>query len=112
MIDYNLQNKIQEFVNYCQQKRDEYCKQHDFNLISFQVEYLTKWARVYTIQGSSRSVYAFIALSDLSNKTLGSVKAGDIHKAASWTMPAKHKRGNVFEDYADCVEPFGIKYLN
>lgn len=42
--------------------------------------------------GASRSVHSFIERS-----------SGDILKAASWRAPAKHARGNVFE------EDFGMK---
>ncbi len=55
-------------------------------------------------KGSSRSVYCFI---DRSN--------GDILKAASWRAPAKHARGNVFENdfglKSSGAGPHGVRYL-
>jgi hypothetical protein len=61
-----------------------------------QAEFISdKWARIVTVD-SQRSAYAFVALQDGQTKTLGVIKAGDIHKPATWKAPAKHKRGNVF----------------
>lgn len=39
-------------------------------------------------RGSSRSAMAFV------DKT-----TGDVFKAASWKAPAKHARGNIFDEY-------------
>ena len=58
------------------------------------------------------SVYAFIALQDGHTKTLGTLKAGDIHKPAGFKAPAKHARGNVFEaDFRKALTANGIVYL-
>lgn len=46
-----------------------------------------KWCRVSRIDIGSQSVVAFVCLADFSNKQLGAVKAGDIHKPASWERP-------------------------
>jgi hypothetical protein len=35
---------------------------------------------------------------------------GDLLKPASWSTPAKHSRGNIF-DGTDCWEFYGPKYL-
>lgn len=77
-----------------------------------------KWVKVLTIEnqndGTSRvsSVYAFIVLQDGQTKTLGTLKAGDIHKPASFKAPAKHARGNVFDDdFRKAITPNGIVYL-
>jgi len=76
-----------------------------------------KWCRIVTcdiVDGMlvNRSVYGFVALCDFSNKTLGQVCRGDIHKAASWKAPARTARGNVFmEDFGGCLTEFGIVYL-
>jgi hypothetical protein len=51
-------------------------------------------------------------LEDGSTKTLGNLKAGDIHKPSGWTAPAKHARGSVFaEDFGNCAQEYSIKYL-
>jgi len=49
-----------------------------------------KYIRVYDVNmdGEARSVYCFI---DRTN--------GDVLKAASWKIPAKHARGNIFDEH-------------
>jgi hypothetical protein len=79
-----------------------------------QADYISnKWVRVVTIErGQSSSVYAFIALQDFSTKSLGNIKTGDIHKAATYKAPAKHARGSVFTpDFNNCLTEFGIVYM-
>lgn len=82
------------------------------------VEYGSKWAKVFTMREAEGcrhekgSIYAFIALVDMQTSTLGTVKAGDIHKAASYKLPAKHKRGSVFDEgFNNCLTPYGVAYL-
>ena len=60
-----------------------------------------KFARVHRQERGSRNVYCFI---DLSN--------GDILKSASWKAPAKHPRGNIFNDNSlqGCTV-YGAEYL-
>jgi hypothetical protein len=76
-----------------------------------------KWARVVTVELRNdkpidSSVYAFVCLKDGNTKALGNVKAGDIHKAAGFKVPAKHARGSVFqEDFGKCLTAHGIVYL-
>jgi hypothetical protein len=76
-----------------------------------------KWARIVVMEDRggtevASSVYAFIALADFSNKTLGKVNIGGIHKAAGFKAAAKHERGNVLhEDFRKCLTPYGIVYL-
>jgi len=62
---------------------------------------------------TDRSVYCWIRMTDGYTKTLGALKAGDIHRPASFKAPAKHARGNVLEqDYGlHCAGAYGIKYL-
>jgi hypothetical protein len=63
--------------------------------------------------GAGCSVYAFIRLTDGENKTLGVMKAGDIHRPASYKIPAKHARASVFNaDFgASCAGLYGVAYL-
>lgn len=63
---------------------------------------------------SQRSVFAFIARCDSTTKALGNVKAGDVLKSASWKVPAKHARGNIFDDLngMGSMGPYGPAYLN
>jgi hypothetical protein len=77
-----------------------------------------KWVRVVVIErqhdGGQRvsSVYAFIALQDGETKALGKIKAGDIHKPATFKAPAKHARGSVFDaNFRTCLNEHGPVYL-
>lgn len=117
-----LVERINEFVKVADQISVEYWAkmeytfakppQHQSNCISY------KWVRVVTLdvpnEGEPRvsSVYAFIALIDGNTKALGSFKAGDIFKPAGWKAPAKHARGNVFDDdFRKALTPNGVVYL-
>ena len=77
----------------------------------------SKWAKLIVCtkrdeDWTSRSVYCFVALKDIETKTLGKVKRGDIHKAATWSAPAKHSRGNVFNRESwSCCGAYGVAYL-
>jgi hypothetical protein len=76
-----------------------------------------KWVRVVVVEErngkpTDSSVYCFICLKDYSTKALGQLKAGDIHKAASFKVAAKHARGSVLsDDFGKCLTPHGIVYL-
>jgi hypothetical protein len=81
-----------------------------------EAEYGPKWVKIYKIekwgdQPKRTSIYAFIAADTIINKTLGTVKLGDIMKPASCTAPAKHARGNIFDETITCAGPHGIAYL-
>jgi len=71
------------------------------------------WLVLDHLSGGSRSVYAFIRLTEGENKTLGKLKVGDIHRPASYKIPAKHARASVFDaDFgASCAGLYGIAYL-
>lgn len=60
-----------------------------------------RYARIVRNDASGQSVYCFV---DKTN--------GDILKAASWKTPAKHARGNIFdENPGDAITEYGAKYL-
>lgn len=108
-MDEKLQNRIALFFEHCKKTYEDYCDTNNFTIRdSFSIQYADKWAKI--VKGNS--VYGFIALVDFENKQLGQVKTGDIHKAASWKIPAKHARGSVFaDDFGNCAGPYGIAYL-
>jgi hypothetical protein len=55
---------------------------------------------------------AHIALCDGENKHIGTFKAGDIFKPATWNRPAKHKRGSVYDkNPLACMNEYGVHYL-
>lgn len=57
---------------------------------------------IITSKYEDKSVYGFV---DKTN--------GDILKAASWKVPAKHARGNIYDEntYASAATTYGISYL-
>jgi len=59
-----------------------------------------KYVRIVQQTGSQISVYAFI---DKSN--------GDVLMPASWSAPAKHARGNIYQIGNEGAERFGVHYL-
>lgn len=73
------------------------------------VEWGSKYARIHTGRGS----FAFIALHDFTNASMGTVKAGDVLKSAGYKKPAKHARGNIFDQYGGLSEmtEYGPAYL-
>jgi hypothetical protein len=59
-----------------------------------------KYIRIVVSSGElNRSVFAFVAKNDITTKMLGSVKRGDVLKAANWKQPAKNSRGNLFDRF-------------
>lgn len=59
------------------------------------------------------SCHAFVAKETFSTRNLGQVKIGDIFKPASWKAPAKHARGNIFnqDNGLTRMGPNGPAYL-
>jgi len=91
---------IQEYVDYINELRAEKLKNPP--LVGFRR--LKKYARIVILGKGTRPTEAF-GFIDLAS--------GDILKAASWSRPAKHARGNVFDREtwpASCNER-GITYL-
>lgn len=64
--------------------------------VTFVAEDGQKFIRVVRCDGQ-RSVHCFIAKVDSETKGLGKIRAGDVLKSASWKVPAKHARGNIFD---------------
>ena len=55
------------------------------------------------------SVWGFVAKEDGVHKGLP-MKSGDVLKAAGWSAPAKHTRGNIFDDTQDYFQWTGPNY--
>ncbi|MBM4077025.1 MAG: hypothetical protein FJ267_15455 [Planctomycetes bacterium] len=112
-----LKDRIDVFVKHADSVTKEYWERQGFTFApppTHQADFISgKWCRIVTVEnGQPRSVYAFVCLQDGFTKALGTVKAGDIHKAASFKAPAKHARGNVMQDgFNNCATPHGIVYL-
>lgn len=62
--------------------------------------------------GAVESVYAFIAAKDINTRSI-TAKTGDVLKPAGFKRPARHARGNVFneDNGAGCCGPYSIAYL-
>jgi hypothetical protein len=72
-----------------------------------------EWGRVYVKIVRDSSAFAFIAINDGQTKQMGSYKKGDIFRSATWRAPAKHARGNLFDDHGgmEHIGPYGPAYL-
>lgn len=72
-----------------------------------------KVVTAYENDDQHRSVYAFIAKYEGFTKALGEYKQGDVLKPASWKTPAKHARGNIFDDDngLGSAGKYGLEYL-
>ena len=55
------------------------------------------------------SVWGFVAKADGTHKGVP-MRAGDVLKAAGWSAPAKHTRGNIFDDKQDYFRWTGPDY--
>jgi len=55
------------------------------------------------------SVWGFVAKSDGMHKGVP-MKMGDVLKAAGWSAPAKHTRGNIFDNKQDYFSWTGPNY--
>ena len=56
------------------------------------------------------SVWGFVARVDGTHKGMP-MKTGDVLKAAGWSAPAKHTRGNIFDEEQDYFDWTGPNYL-
>lgn len=119
----DIKEKIQAFIEYLNKVKVAYWEQMKYNYSippTHEAEFSTKWCKVFIVEyfnGEPKrgSIVAFIALQDGNTKNLGMIEAGNIYKPASYNIPAKHARGNVFkENFGDTLEvdTFGsIVYL-
>jgi len=66
------------------------------------VQPLKKYVRVVRQSYGQNSVHCFV-----------DIATGDVLKADSWKRPAKHARGNIFDEHngLNGVSPYGGKYL-
>jgi hypothetical protein len=116
-----LAERIGLFVKVADEKTAAYWQQQNFTHSpppTHRADYISdKWCRVVTVEQRNgkpedSSVFAFICLKDFGTKTLGQLRTGDIHKAASFKAPAKHARGNVLNElFPNSITAFGIIYL-
>jgi len=80
-----MEEKIRELLEFLETKNPEG---------QFTVDQLKRYHRIVD---DNRAAHCFIVKEDFSNKTVGSVKAGDLMFPKTWSQPAKHPRGNLFD---------------
>ena len=95
----NLLVKIQE--NYNEWWKGTYPKKMNLSL---------KEGRKFIKVIDDNRVWGFVAKEDGTHKGLP-MKRGDVLKAAGWSAPAKHTRGNIFDDKQDYFRWTGPNYL-
>ncbi len=92
---------VEAFVARCQRMIEDYYRQHFPNLRDVPVLKIDQGYRYFKIVKES-GAYAFV-----------DSKNGDILKPASWRIPAKHARGNIFDSRQGMgwMGPYGPAYL-
>ena len=97
--------RLESFIIGCQEIVDENNKQ--FEYVQRPKVVYTKGRKYIKVireeSGQGQSVHCFV-----------NIQTGDVLKAASWKAPAKHARGNIFNDDngLNCMGPYGAAYLN
>jgi hypothetical protein len=88
--------EFQSFLKGCQAIVDDACLCGKPKIV---VRGGNKWIAVNReeTQGNSISIFCFIAADDGYSKSMGHWKRGDVMKPASYKVPAKHARGNIFD---------------
>lgn len=119
-ITATVLDAITDFVAHVTKITDEYYSKNLTNLDKpkfIAAPLSDKWVRIERQElrdgfYKTVSVYCFVCLMDYQTKALGTLKVGDIHKAAGFKVPAKHSRGSVLvKDSWTCANPYGIAYL-
>lgn len=95
-----MENQINEFLAVLTEMKRAYNAKMGYtneaiHPVAYTVNYGKKFAKIV----HSGSVFCFVELA-----------TGNIYKAASWSAPAKHVRGNIKNGAAD-VGPYGPAYL-
>jgi hypothetical protein len=102
----NFREKFESFMEGCKAKLDASPIKGPFarQLTTEEGQRYIRVVAFYDVDGKPmhRSAWAFV------DKT-----TGDVLKAASWKKPAKHARGNIFDEWngLKSVGPYGPAYL-
>ena len=84
-MNAQFQEKLESFVAGCQ----AICEANHAGYSKITVDPKgVKYARIVSEHGGSRSVHCFVNREN-----------GDVLKAATWAAPAKHARGNIFDEH-------------
>lgn len=100
----NFNETIYAWLEKCQELINAYYTKN-YNNLSAPKLFLKKgvrYVKVVANNGSQKSVWAFV-----------DSKSGDILKPASWNAPAKHSRGNIYDEHGGMsfINPYGVNYL-
>jgi hypothetical protein len=100
-----IKQQIESWVSTeAQSKVDNYYAKMGYNnKPTLEVSFGRKYAKIM----SARSVWGFVAMSEDVAKA---EVVGDLLKAASWSAPAKHARGNILNGSAS-YDSYGPNYL-
>ena len=108
----DFETRLEQFVALCQEKIN---KEHS-NPQKLTIDPKgKKYKRIVIGEGTPHcSVYCFVAVGDSKTKGMGTVKAGDVLKSASWKTPAKGARGNIFDEDngTSRMSKYGAAYNN
>ena len=96
--------QIKEFVAGCKAIADTYHAQHYPNNPppSFEIKERKRYWQVIDTHSGGRAAHCFI-----------DKESGDVLKPASWSVPAKHARGNLYDAAKGLgsMGPYGPAYL-
>lgn len=97
-----MEEELKELLNFLNTKRPK--------LSPYTIEELVMYHRIVS---QDRSAHCFVVKEDFENKTVGSVKMGDLLYPKTWHQPAKHPRGNLFDKktWETAFEEWGMKML-
>jgi len=104
-IDSELSTRLEEFLARCQNKINEHFAERFKSLAvpTLEIDPGRRFLRIVVNRGdTTRYVYCFI---DITN--------GDVLKSEGWKKPAKHARGNLYNDDFGAADmtPYGAPYL-
>lgn len=89
---------FETFFQGCESVYQKHCEANKFAVDPFSVDKGSRYVKV--VKGTG--VFCFV-----------DKKNGDVLKAASWKIPAKHARGNIFDNTngLSWIGPYGPAYL-
>ena len=82
-----MEKEMQELINWLSIYRP---KQN-----AYKVNSMRKYYRIACKDGSS--AFCFVVKEDCETKNLGKMKKGDLMCPSTWSAPAKHARGQLFD---------------
>lgn len=105
MMSHDFYGKFEGYFEGCQKIYRDYHERMGFgeiNMNKYEYSVGKRYIKVIYSIGSGRSVHSFVDM-----------KNGDVLKPAGWAKPAKHARGNIFDEHNGLknMGPHGPAYL-